>query len=78
MSNSNLSKENFIVIISLLVRDLEFRKKFFEDPIATLKERNFTLSESELTALKNISFPKDDKVSHSFNEGLVLCSSSGY
>lgn len=78
MSNLPLSEDKFNLIFSLLIRDQEFRNKFFENPEAALKENNITLNDSELTSLKNNAFFRNEKVKQDFKEGLVLCSSSGY
>ncbi len=78
MSNLPLSEDKFNLILSLLLRDHEFRNKFFKNPEAALKENDITLSDSELTSLRNKAFLRNEKVKQDFKEGLVLCSSSGY
>ena len=78
MSKLSLSKSNFNTILTLMADDQVFRKRFFENPEIALNEKNITVDESDLAALKNIFFQKEQKVKPDFNEGLVLCSSSGY
>jgi hypothetical protein len=78
MPDMTLSKDAFNTVNSLLVSDLDFREKFFADPESALREKDIHLSDADLQSVKSIMFSKNLHVGRGFNDGLVLCSSSGY
>ena len=78
MSDSSAFLKIFDEIFSLLNCDLDFRREFFENPEIALRNKSISLSDSELTFIKNTRFIKEENVKRDFQDGLVLCSSSGF
>jgi len=61
-----------------LVNDRNFRKEFFDDPIESLKKIGIEPTSAIVEFLTNFNWTGINKDLTSFNEKLVLCSSSGY
>lgn len=74
----SLTESQFELIFDRLLSEPKVRKQFFMDPEGSLKQFNTTLAPEEINRIKNINCKAIKEDTISFNEKLVLCSSSGY
>lgn len=73
-----LSQDTFDLILNRLIDDQKFREIFFRDPQDAVQQLGIHLTSEELAALRDFDWTKTCKSMVTFNEKLVLCSSSGY
>lgn len=76
---SAFSAKAFDRIVQLLASDAEFEERFCADAEKAIRERGISLSATELDMLRRAR-PSGQKGQdmETFDERLVLCSSSGY
>lgn len=74
----HFSPETFDRIFSLLTSDTQFRERFYADPEQAVRDVGISLTPEECDALRSVKPCRDVKEMETFDERLVLTSSSGY
>jgi hypothetical protein len=72
-----LRSTTFERILNRLATDNRFSEEFFSDPKAALSRIGFDLTPEEKATLGKFKRPEHSDAMESFDERLVLCSSSG-
>ena len=78
VNSITITDNDFKTIYSIFMENAKTRDEFFSNPELLLKNRGIFVDPEVIEIIKRVSIFNIDGERMSFNEKLVLCSSSGY